>query len=177
MRKSLGALLGLALFGMAALSSCGDVTSELITRTDTGAGVCRSDADCADGEVCTLPAGSCVPACDETTVCPSTKPVCDEATRLCRGCTSGSECLDFSFETPYCQNGRCVECTDVGHCELPSELCSDVLGECAIPCADGGVCPADEVCDPMIGFCVDCRNDADCDASELCRSHECIEAP
>jgi len=214
-----GIALVLALAPLTTLaSSCGDVRSELIVGAIAGANCaldsdCRGDephcepeslrcvqcvvrAHCAAGQSCTLPAGTCVQSCSQSTPCPATQPVCDLGSGLCRGCTSASECNGapycdaasgrclqciqssdcHDFELPYCdtRSGRCVECTESGHCQEDEEQCSLVLGECAVPCPNGSGCPEDDpVCDRSIGFCVECTVDAECGAGLLCRGSDC----
>lgn len=160
---------------------------------------CLDKSDCPDpaGQACTLPSGTCVAGCPETP-CSTEKIVCEESTGLCTGCTQDLDCpgmhcdtttggcvecfaataeTDCVGELNLCDaSGRCVECTQDGHCSGVGEQCSTVLGRCATACTpatDG--CPPDEpICDPTIDFCVECIDDDNCDAGEQCRRSECI---
>jgi hypothetical protein len=217
--KARAVLCAITLGGFA-LVSCGEVESDLITRKSVTAESCTSDADCpsndprcdargfcsqcldksdcAAGQACALPSGTCVAGCGPETPCSTEKPVCDTATSLCAGCTGDSDCpgthcdtatgrcvecfqstagTDCAGELPLCDaSGRCVECTVTAHCSVGEE-CSTVLGVCATACPAAGGCPADEPrCDETIGFCVECVYDVDCGAGEVCRRWECVES-
>ncbi len=43
------------------------------------------------------------------------------------------------------------------------------------PCTSSKDCPADQVCDGVVGKCVDCNHDADCAANQRCSSHVCLD--
>lgn len=218
--KALQTFTALAAIGAAA--ACGDVQTDLIVREPPAAGVCRSDEDCsgdaprcetatnhcvecletrdcAEAQVCALPAARCVSGC-VVAGCSQDAPVC-ETSGVCRGCETDDECagdtprcntegtcvacLDASdctdSEEPFCSpSGRCAECISDGHCDDADERCSAVLGECATPCETegaGSACSFDDpICDPDIGFCVECRSDDDCDSDERCLASECEDA-
>jgi len=208
------AILAAVALGAFAMASCGEVESDLIARK-SATGICTTDtecpsdhprcddrgrclqcltlSDCAAGQACTLPSGTCVAGCPQTP-CSSEKPVCETSTGLCVGCSEDLDCpgMHCSMATGGCveclaatdcvgelglcdATGRCVECTQDAHCSV-GEQCSPVLGRCATACTpatDG--CPADEpICDPTIGFCVECIDNDNCDTGEECRRSECI---
>jgi|RhiMethySRZTD1v2_1073278.scaffolds.fasta_scaffold21432_5 hypothetical protein len=149
--------------------------------------------DCPSGTACAQPAGKCVTACKDAEACSSR--VCDGNTGLCRACSNDDDCpishhrCDASGrcaecvtegegdcpdpDHPFCANGTCVECTRNGDCD-GEEQCSAELGECAVPCEDGGACSSDDpVCHPELHFCVQCVDDSDC-GGRPCRKWECV---
>jgi hypothetical protein len=213
--KARAILCAFALGGFA-LASCGEVESDLITRKSITTQSCTIDADCladhprcdergrclqcldksdcAAGQACTLPSGTCVAGCPDTP-CSTEKPVCETSTGLCAACTEELDCpgmhcdtatgrcvecfstTDCTGEFRLCDtSGRCVECTEQGHCGS-GEQCSPVLGRCATACTSTTICPADEPkCDLTIGVCVECEDNEDCDIGEECRRSECVDS-
>ncbi len=204
--RAFGAVL-LVLIGLG--SACGDATTELISTPtpaqSSEAGECSEDSQCGEerprcetdsqrcvqcleteecpsGSVCTLPAGTCVLGCGSAG-CPTSSPICDLTTNLCRGCADNDECSadtmgSGSGEDRLCDEatGRCVECILDSHCDEVGEQCSSALGLCAPPCEDASDCLTDDVyCDQALGFCVECQLDEHCDPEEVCRNSECVE--
>jgi hypothetical protein len=172
----------IAMAAAAAVASCGDVQSDLITRAGGPPASCAGDKDCSppaphceiesgrcvecldlshcsDGRACALPAGTCVPGCPEAP-CPLASPVCEEATGLCRGCTANTECPATSA---FCQlaTGRCVEC--VAHTDCPGgdfKICAS-NGLC-VECTEAGHCSGDETCSPLNLCAVRCGPNGAC---------------
>jgi hypothetical protein len=68
-----------------------------------------------------------------------------------------------------------VECITDAHCSDVGERCSTVLGLCAVMCTADRDCPTDNFCDNFVGFCVECKTDADCTmaAKPYCRGSQC----
>lgn len=177
------------------VGSCGDTTSDLITRPedaptgcesseqceaptprcDTGSGVCRGcleTSHCDNGQICVLPIGSCADPC-RTGDCPTMNPVCDQTSGLCRGCASNAECPGVS---PVCDasSGRCVECASSEDCGGEEPFCDG--GRC-VECLEPGHCQEQgEGCSPMGQCAVPCDDsstcslfdDPICDASGYC---------
>lgn len=203
-------------------SGCGEVSADLIVRAslpvecqsngDCGAAApvcdlaaavcvrCLEASDCESGQICALPAHSCVSSClADPDVCRGPRPFCEPTTGLCRACTGDGECTpdaprchpsgacvvcleashcaDSGSEAPFCDtdSGRCVECLADGHCDELGERCSRVLGWCAEPCSAGVACSDEPICDVDLGFCVECRLDSECEDDEVCRRSECVE--
>lgn len=163
------------------MGSCGDTTSDLITRAepeaqecesdtgcdgatphcDTGSGVCRGcleAAHCSTGQICVLPIGSCAEPCS-TGDCPTANPICDSMSGLCRGCASDVECPEAS---PVCDtsNGRCVECASSEACDGEEPFCDG--GRC-VECLESGHCREQgEGCSPMGQCAVPCDDSTSC---------------
>jgi hypothetical protein len=184
---SLVALIGLAI---ASALSCGDLTSDLITRSGPADGSCVTAADCPversrcdtvsgscveclarsecqSGQACS-PAGSCISSCDGAPPCPATEPYCAPDSGLCRGCERDTECTGA---TPRCEiaNGRCVECLTIDDCGGEYPLCDTARGRC-VECLTAAHCDeANELCSEALGECaLPCDVDADCDFDEVC---------
>ena len=177
------------------VGSCGDTTSDLITRPEDAAPDCEGDADCDaslprcdtesgvcrgcleashcdTGQICVLPIGSCADPCSAGD-CPTTNPICDLASGLCRGCAGDTECPEAS---PVCDasNGRCLECASSEGCDGETPFCDG--GRC-VECLEPGHCREQgEGCSPMGQCAVPCDDsntcslfdDPICDASGYC---------
>jgi hypothetical protein len=183
-------------------ANCGGATPRCDTAASRCV-ACLETLDCDDDQVCALPAARCVSSCLVTGGCSDEQPVCDSAgicrgcevddecpsgaprcnsDGACVECRAASDCAEEP-DAPFCSaSGECVECISDGHCDDEDERCSAVLGECATPCAESsgaetegaGACSSDDpICDPDIGFCVECRSDEDCDSDERCLASEC----
>ena len=122
---------------------------------------------------------------------------CSVATNVGLVCTDASECgpepgwqcpssgkvrgiCTWScWDTPcptgsVCVLGRCApQCNDENSCANPTDLaCSDdVLGVCLRRCASDTECPTDEICDPVLQYCV---LDTDGLPGSPCVADECL---
>ena len=117
----------------------------------TGAGDCRLDADCPDGQVCegagdACATPTCVPGCRTADDC-GPRQRCNQ--QFCLTCPCPSVCEDTN--TPDCRFDR--------------------------DCANGEVCvPGGANCDTPV--CVPgCRNQRDCDRNQRCETVECLTCP
>lgn len=153
---------------------------------------CRSEADCAAGEICD--GGSCRPeeprGCSKP--CEGAQPVCDEEKGYCKVCTLSAGC---GGGTPFCMvaanggEGACVGCRDQGDCTPPAlcdperhvctgctetEGCSGALPICeegtCVACTAIRGCEAGQVCDRSVpgGACVTCTRAEGCDPGQVC---------
>lgn len=89
-------------------------------------------------------------------------------------CTSAADCPGA-----YCEvsTGACVPCLLAEHCAA-GEVC--LAKQCAAPtvCEGDKVClPIGGVCQPGAKICVDCNENADCDAGFVCRLNSCLPKP
>jgi hypothetical protein len=122
MRRLSGALLLGALWSV----SCGDATSDVITRR---AGACRDNGGCThpDTPICDEVAGVCVECisdghcnvigercsnvlrecavpCTTSDECPSDDRICDGAVGFCVECMTDEDC---GLHQPYCRDSEC----------------------------------------------------------------------
>jgi hypothetical protein len=126
---------------------------------------CRSDDQCASGNVCRR--GSCVPSCARDEQCGPGK-ICDD--RACHSgcrsddqCASGNicddngDCLSGCYENDQCGAGEvCVNnvCV-VGQCAVSEDCNTDemcVCRKCVVGCRDDQDCPSGSFCDQRVGF-------------------------
>ncbi len=170
-----------------------DVEGETVCGPETGIDcICKNNrctfpcdgVSCSGGLVCDPRDGSCVAdtcvilGCDSGELCNATSGDCEPDP--CASITCGDE--------EACRDGRCVgSCADVtcdagqvcvdGGCV--DDACADVSCGAGEVCVDGscvedlceGSCPADQVCDPATGDCVNgpcfgltCPDGQSCDA-------------
>ncbi len=110
--------------------------------TSTGATFCTTHEECGDGNICEFSTGQCIPACDESTPCPSGY--------SCISCATGS-CPDCADCRSGCVLGP-VACGSHDDCgvTLGDDVCVFALGVCAQRCG-----PASPPCPPAY-FCNDC---------------------
>jgi hypothetical protein len=149
-----GALLAL-LGGVA----CGDVTSDLITGSSAGSsGASPGGAGGLGGAGAGSSAGGAGAGTGGTPEC-----------------TGDADCMDSDRNLCDVTQGRCVECTNEGPCDI-EEDCNLVVGECGRRCASPADCiePDDPVC-AVNGFCVECQEDDDCPSSEQCANWQCFD--
>jgi len=121
---------------------------------------CATDADCHDGEVCSLSSGTCVDPggpCDEDADCGGGQR-CNLSTGLCQDpsdeCACDEDCDDGLF------------CNGVESC--------DIFAGCkagAVACDDGVACTVDS-CDEDADSCATAPSDAACDDSAYCNGAE-----
>ncbi len=81
--------------------------------------------------------------CASASECAAPTPICDTATRLCRGCASNADC---GAATPVCASGTCVLCTAA----MPAACASNADGRACLTATTGAAL-----------FC-GCATDADC---------------
>jgi hypothetical protein len=145
---------------------------------------CTTDADCDDGDTCTMDAckfGGCENAplncrdgrvctddrCDPATgcvhenTCPGDAPACTFAG--CVQCRSHSDCAGLPL-TPFCVSGDCVECRTVEDCDLRcGEYCEDGI------CVEGDGCDDDFDCEDGLACSNNsCDFEGNCAIESLC---------
>gem|GEM_PF-3797291 len=125
----------------------------------------------------------CEFGCDAATNACSTK--CNADFVECDGnsvytCVVGQEPVTQACtgSTPYCQVGKCVQCTqnsDCGSLEICSTTNTCVSVECLVntDCTD----PAKPACNTTSHACVECTKDADCADGTVCLLNKCSTAP
>ena len=171
--------------------------------------------------------GKCVD-CVDASHCSGTTSVCFTTSNTCVECTINSDCLDPAQpqcsgntcrpcpDSAFCSSlpsapdqcaltgpntGRCVECTDNGHCSGTTSICSTTSNTC-VECTDNSHCTdpyapfcSANTCQPcpdspfcagkypgdlpycLSGACVECTATADCSApTAYCSSSKtCVE--
>lgn len=149
-------------------------------------GICHGGVplDCADAIDCTID------SCEEPRgMCTHTPDGARCATGMCdpmlgcldRRCRSSAECDDglVCNGTESCSGGRCVPgprpaCDDGVACTV--DACSEAARGCTST-PDSRLCPAGQLCDPMIGCTVrGCRSDGGCDDGLFCNGTERCDA-
>ncbi len=151
---------------------------------------CLEDSDCDGGLHCDLDPNSfenyetCVP-CTAPGQC-GTGSVCDTSRNLCvPDCRLDAGACDAGCS----QSGVCGECTSDSDCN-PGSVCVawpdggpnyGIPPTCRLRCAgDAGCSSLHPVCDPALGYCVDCLQDLDCLACTppraSCASDFCLTA-
>ena len=113
-------------------------------------GLCESDGECPDGQICNESLKVCAPGCSEDDQCAGNL-VC-EAARCVEPCTTQADCPP---------NAECVE----GHCKVPGA------------CETGEDCIEPETyCNKTTGQCSPgCLVDSDCqDAAKKCENKKCV---
>jgi hypothetical protein len=146
--------------GTATDTSTGSTTdSGTATDTDTGTDTddppppppCTVNEDCtgnANGSVCDVSTGECVPCTPTTDVCPTGQ-----------YCTSANECT--------------IGCAEQSDC--PSPLVCDVANNTCTGCVTDQDCPAGSVCDGA-GTCVPgCNDQQPCPSGLDCCSDQCVD--
>jgi len=150
-----------------------------------GGGGCTSDAQCDDGNFCTIDqcmGGNCVYfECGGGTYCdpmacvdgsyfcgPVPGPdcggqVCDDATESCVDCVVDGDCTPDVCDTG---TNTCVECNNENDCSGATPACDAGTSTC-VECLDDSYCPG-EVCDMANSVCVECLDDGDCNAGPQC---------
>jgi hypothetical protein len=163
-------------------SSCGDVTTDLITRDPnapdeaSSAGnpnvalECQRDDDCpSERRRCDLTDNRCV-ACLDAIDCGEGQ-TCNLPSHTCvLLCTAGAVCAGAS---PYCDEatGACRGCRAEGECQAPTPHCDVPSGRC-VQCLALADCEDDEarLCSPT-GRCVECLTNGHCEEeAERCSS-------
>ncbi len=132
----------LLIFGIVALTGCGDKTTQQLCEAFPDDPRCLADGEArfeGDGE-CAQPCEGLTPQCNpetrrcvqclESAHCPEQAPICG-AQHTCNGCKDSSECA-AADRLPHCDRaqGVCVVCVIDEHC------------------ADGGVCSERRECAP-----------------------------
>lgn len=113
-------------------------------------GLCETDVDCPEGEVCLEGPQVCGPGCTDDAACPNGN-VCDKA-RCVPPCADDSECVLPAL------------CDDGGHCKDPNA------------CQTWTECPPEHYCQKSDGQCVPgCQLDEQCsDAAKVCDDGSCV---
>ncbi len=153
-------------------------------REDSGCGEicpeCNVDADCNDGNPCTLDEcirrGICAHRfIDRGSACGGGN-VCDGSGH-CVQCVGNSQCSGI---TPYCVANSCVQCRSPIHCNDANPCTDDrcMSNACSNPFVPrGSACGGGRVCDGS-GHCVQCVGDSQCSgATPYCdtTSNTCVE--
>lgn len=162
-----------------------------------GCAGCNDDSECMDPQlaVCDLDDHACV-ACSasDPSACADGAPVCDAATRSCRGCADDDECaadgsarcaddgacvrclshVDCAPDAPVCTADECVVCLAHVECfdrDPGMGFCDDETGRCGA-CLDDSMCrsaPAGGVClTSSAGRVCGCQAEADCNSGSTC---------
>ncbi len=113
-------------------------------------GLCESDAECLEGEICNDTLNICAPGCTEDGQCAGDL-VCTLA-RCVSPCTANADCI-----AP-------AECEEDGHCRIPGA------------CETWAECPPVNYCAKDTGMCTPgCQIDEQCaDASLACEDGACV---
>jgi hypothetical protein len=93
----------------------------------------------------------------------------------CAPCTNNTHC---PYETEYCSNNVCVQCSTEGSSQCwPGATCDVLVGRCVPACDRTSDCPDERVCDLNHGTCVWCIDDRECDGGEpkTCYFHRCVD--
>ena len=150
-------------------------------------GLCESDGECPDGQICSDTLKICAPGCSEDDQCAG-ELVCDAA-RCVEPCSSNSDCPQGA----ECDDGHCKvpgACESGEDCFQPETYCDKTTGQCAPGClVDGDCqdaakqcenkkcvpkgcihnyqCAFEQVCDKQVGACIPTPDDhcGECDAS------------
>jgi hypothetical protein len=80
----------------------------------------------------------------------ATAPICDDVTKVCRPCTTGSNDCATMTTAPVCHGGACVECASDADCAMQGKHCETTTFTC-VPCNSNmdcasGACRADQSC-------------------------------
>lgn len=128
------------------------VTPQADAGVDGGPGRCTEDRDCATqpGTVCDVPAGTCIPRCDDDFDCLPAKQglVCDTFSGHCvkgQGCNADFECQSLNTEDKCYKYGQQCICdkrdapnaASQGTCRLRRSACEE--------CADSRECGDDPI--------------------------------
>ena len=89
--------------------------------------------------------------CHSDRDCSAAGLVCDDVRSLCVQCNGAADCGDAGTA---CIANNCRQIT---------------------PCTTSRICPA-QVCDMVLGYCVDCVANADCTTGQMCQSSVCVAA-
>jgi hypothetical protein len=77
-------------------------------------------------------------------------PICDDVTKMCRACTTGSNDCATMTATPVCEAGACVECGKDADCATQQKHCDTTTFKCVACNANAdctsGACRADQSC-------------------------------
>jgi len=125
------------------------VGQECLEADADAKGFCVINEDCATGETCK--GGNCQP--QNGGIC-----------AVNNDCSLGMFCNII--------RGKCVECLDHDHCDLPLVCRADGTCGADSPCSSDGQCGV-EVCDETLGFCVECVINDDCPDDNVCRERRC----
>lgn len=103
-------------------------------------------------------------SCDD--VCPGAK-LCDTALG-CVDCRGDGDC---GAAQPFCELGRCRECSQSDDCGT-GQACFPRDHECKPACETNANCPEDDesLCNPDTGACVGCITDQDCGGKPFCNA-------
>jgi Cys-rich repeat protein len=123
---------------------------------------CLTSDHCSGTQIC-HPYGECAAPCVTDANC-SGQRVCDAYGRCVYPGQFGSEC---SVDADCFVGGSCVN----GYCRACEEDLQNP-GQCET-CNAGVMCDSGNVCDYQAFVCVECRDDDDCGAGELCMLGEC----
>jgi len=100
---------------------------------------------------------ACTPACSGTT------PFCDESTKTCVECLTGTQCGGAKRACSSASH-QCVECTTDDNCSQPKPGCDTSKNVC-VPCTQNTHClsmAATPICDTSKNVCVQCTQKSEC---------------
>jgi hypothetical protein len=105
-------------------------------------------------------------ACTAASCSGAAAPICDSASKVCRGCASASDCTMLSAAAPVCApSGACVECAVSSQCGAAGKPICDTTTSACRGCGSGAECAAASAATPACassGKCVECVANTDC---------------
>jgi hypothetical protein len=147
-----------------------DATVTGTRSTFASAGTCGLDADCDDGDLCTV--DTCVAlSCVQTPI-----PGC---CAIDVDCDDGNPCTDDTCQANACAyTDNTHPCFDGSECTVGDVCAAGACTGTAIVCDDGNACTADSCVDGAcqydyapVGIC--CVSDLDCDDGNYCTLDRC----
>lgn len=161
-----------------ASQSAAPATSEKDASVAVGANASStSDAASSSDEDAGLP----LITCTRSTQCPAQQPFCDEASGVCTGCRSNTDCSVVG--APFClldsspQLNRCVECLEDQASDTCSGACVDYHCVACDPANNQGCSGTKPVCVERDDgpVCVECASNTDCTDSDApyCSADQC----
>lgn len=168
-----GDVLGEATAGSLTLTASGISLGQHVTGSISGSfsmypagSSCRSDADCASGELCV--SGTCVtappPACTSNAQCPAGQ-VCQAGVCVSPpppACRTDADCA----ANQRCQSGACVAAPPPPACRTDADCASNEI-------CQSGVC----VAAPNDAGTPGCTSSAQCPSGQVCQSGVCMTPP
>ncbi len=163
-------------------SDCANPTQPFCNPSDGTCVACYLNGQCSNGlfcdgsETCNLGTNQCEDG--NAVQCPINPPTfCSEIFGgACVECETSADCSGGSFCDPKeCSAGACVDSTPTA-----CKRCVDINNNQSGPCDDNGDCDAgftctgaSSFCSDVVGRCVMCLEDANCEDLNFCTRNEC----